>query len=299
MYKLTGILIAFISPALHSWSNILDGYFSNKIFDRISHLIFFTELTNLLFIPIVFFLDKPQNISLNMFCVILLISIIEIFYQYPYYKSLREVDTSIVSSLFSLGKIFIPLFAFIFVGERLNNLQYVGFFIIIISSVFLTLDFKKFVLSKSFFLMFFVSIALSLQGVLYKYLFEYHVSWGSAVIWASLVQFMLSLFVVILPTNYKTLKKSTEKLKDNIKLFFIAQSLSYFGNIIGEYAVFLIPISLERGITSTQPIFTLLFAVIFLKKAPGLFNESIDFYSLCKKIVIFSLVIVGIVLITL
>ena len=35
MYKLTGILIAFISPALHSWSNILDGYFSNKIFIKV------------------------------------------------------------------------------------------------------------------------------------------------------------------------------------------------------------------------------------------------------------------------
>ena len=66
----------------------------------------------------------------------------------------------VVNALFSLGKIAVPFFAFFLVHERISDIQYLGFFIIIFSSLALTLNIRRLHLNTSFFLMLFVSIIL-------------------------------------------------------------------------------------------------------------------------------------------
>lgn len=163
-----GIVLSIIVILFHSCSNIFDNYLSTKIFPRLSNLIFFSGLINLLFLPFCLLFGVPQLLSIQSFGIIFLISFINVFYQYPYYWALKKTDTSIVISLFSLAKIFTPLFAFFFLGEHLKNVQYIGFFLIILSSILLTFDLKKLKFNASVFLMFLVSIALTIQVILYK-----------------------------------------------------------------------------------------------------------------------------------
>lgn len=296
---LFGILSAFLNPISHSWANILDSYLSNKIFERLSTLIFFSSLFGLIFLPIILIIDFPHLIPFSAFIIVFFIALIEVLYQYPYYQALRKGDTSVVASLFSLGKIFIPLFAFLLVSERLHPIQYIGFFIIILSSALLTFDFRKLHFNESLFLMSVVSIILSLQVVLYKYLFIQGISWGSAVFWAGIIQFLTAGIIMLLPKNLKDLMQSKNRLKQIGPLFFLAQFLTWTGNVVGDYAIFLIPVSLVEGIGSTQPIFVLLLAIIFASKAPNIFKEYIGMESIRKKILFFLLIILGVVLITL
>lgn len=55
------------------------------------------------------------------------VSFISVFYLFPYYAALRETDTSVVAALFSLERVFVPLWAYLIVGEVVKPSQYVGF----------------------------------------------------------------------------------------------------------------------------------------------------------------------------
>jgi drug/metabolite transporter (DMT)-like permease len=126
----------------------------------------------------VFIVDPPYMLSGRFFGIALIIAIIEIGYLFPYYWSLREIDTSVVASLFSLGKVFIPLFAFFVLSERLALIQYFGFFLIIGSSAALSFDRTKLKLNRSFFFMAIVSLVLMGEAILYKYSFAAGATWG-------------------------------------------------------------------------------------------------------------------------
>jgi drug/metabolite transporter (DMT)-like permease len=294
-----GIAAAIVTICFHAWANIFDHYFSAKVFTRLSVLIFLSGLVNLFFLPFVFLIDKPEFLSMTSFGVIFLIGLINVFYQYPYYWSLRTTDTSVVTSLFSLGKIFTPLFAFIIVQEHLKSSQYVGFFIIILASIFLTLDFKKLRINREFIFMLMVSILLTLQVVLYKFLFEKSVNWGSSVFWAAIADFIIISFFMIHPKNFGELKNSVEKAKKQAGLFVLNRFFTWGGEVIGLCAIYFIPVSLFEGIESTQPIFVLFFAILFAKKFPDLFNEYLGRDQIGKKALLFLLMISGTILIIL
>jgi drug/metabolite transporter (DMT)-like permease len=121
-------------------------------------------------IPILWILIHPAPLTFPQLIVFIGIAAIEVFYQFPYYKALRHADTSIVVSLFSLGKIFIPLFAFFIVHERLSSLQYSGFVLIIICSLLISMEnVWKIKFNRALIYMIPTAIIIALQTVLEKY----------------------------------------------------------------------------------------------------------------------------------
>ena len=291
---LTGVLMAFATPFVHGWANILDGYFSIKIFKRLTTLIFFSALINIALLPVVFFIDFPHFLSFRLLVIVFIIALIEVIYQYPYYWSLRWTDTSIVSSLFSLGKILVSLFAFLLVGERLNIYQYLGFLVIILSSTFLTLDFKRFHFNSALWLMLIVSIILSLQSVLYKYAFESGASWGSVFTWFSITEFIIAGIFMLSPKNIHDLSMSSNSnTKRALPLVLLAQILTWIGEATSSYALLLIPTSVVKGIDSIQAILVLFYAALFAKWVPKLFREHLGPDGLRKKLVLLILIAVG------
>ena len=297
MLNLWGVFFALVAIILHAWANIFDNYFSSKIFKRLTNLIFFSALVNLLFLPIVLLIDFPKALSFHSLEIIFLISLIDVLYAYPYYWSLRRLDTSVVTSLFSLGKVFTPLFAFFLVREELTLVQYVGFFLVVFSSFLLPLDARRFRLDKAFFYMLLVSILLTLQGVLYKYVFEQGTSWGTAITWTTCLALVIALMPVLHASNRKDFISSTKKVKKLGWLFLLNQGLSWGGEATYTMAIFLMPASIVKGITSTQPIFVLLFAFLFAKDAKYMFREHLGSGALMKKLILFLLVIFGTILI--
>ena len=168
------IFIALLSPLFHGFANILDNYLTNKIFKSVSSLVFLSAFFNFLFLPLIFLIEIPQLPTLEMLPFFILVGLIEVFYLYPYYKALQSEDTSVVSSLFELSKIFIPILAFLFLGEILSIKQYAGIFIIILSSLFLSINRheKLFKFNKAFFLMAGCSLMLSAEAIIYKHIFN-------------------------------------------------------------------------------------------------------------------------------
>ncbi len=297
MIYILGIIAVLVSALLHAGANIIDSYLSNKIFKRLANLIFFSSLFNVFFLPLVFLVAMPKAIDFHSLLIILLISLIEVGYQYPYYWALKRADTSIVVSLFSLGDILTPLFAFLLVGEHLHHSQYVGFFIVTLASFLLTLNIKKLRLNTSLFLMLIVSIILTLQTVLWKYLFEQGLSWSTTIVWKTILQVAIASLFLFVPKNYQEFKGYYKKAKTIGLLFFFNQFLTWGGEVVALFALLVLPASIEKGIGSVQPLFVLLLAFLFAKKLPQVFKEYVGKDMLWRKITLFIVMIIGIFLI--
>lgn len=293
-----GILAAFTTPILHAWANIIDNHLANKLFQKIEPLIFFSAIIELCILPIIIFIDPPHLISLKFAAIIFVISFIEVVYLFPYYYALRHADTSIVASLFSLGKLFVPIFAFLLINEKLSLLQYAGFLILTLSGVILSIDFKKMTLSKALVLMFIVSALLAAQAVLLKYAYEAGMGWGTSIFWITMFQFIISACLFIKPDNLKNLTLSIPKIKAAGKLLLLMEVFTYIGTLGGSYALYLIPVSVAKGISSTQPVFVLIYAFIFSKFYPNFFKEYLGKDGVVKKVILFVLTIVGVLLIS-
>lgn len=292
------ILVALISPILYGAANIMDNYLANRVFRNIWTLLFFSSLCNLLFLPFVFLIDLPSAPTWSVVPYIFLVAIIDYLYIIPYYKSLQTEDTSIVSSLFSLGKIFVPVLAYFLLDEKLHPAQYLGFFIIIFCSAILTLHSrrKKLKLNKAFGYMIFSSLLFSLEAVIYKIMFE-SVSWATGFFWTTLASMFIFPFILLLPNQTRLIKKEFKKYRKFVPLFVLEELLTFGGTAGATLAISLIPVTLEKGIGSLQPFFTLLFGLFLSKVAPQLKNESLSPKAVFKKAVIFIIMILGVVLV--
>jgi drug/metabolite transporter (DMT)-like permease len=291
------ILIASLSPILHGFANILDSYLTNKVFKNIWVLIFYGYLLDLFFLPLIWLIAKPGFPPFKFIPFILLVGLIEVFYLYPYYKSLENDDTSVVASLFSLGKIFIPILAYFFVGEVLQISQYLGFSLIILASTFLTLKHNFHVrLNRSFFYMLFCSLLLSLEAVIYKHIFN-NIDWSTGFFWSQIFAFLSITVFLVTSKSLPIVLEEVGNLKKWLPIFTLERLSTIIGNMAGTYAIALVPVTFGKSIDSTQPFFVLLYALLLKKIWPSIFKETTDLNSILKKLVLFLIMLVGILLV--
>ena len=294
---LTGVAAAFLEPILHGWENILDNYFSNTVFPNLSVLLFFGTILNLLFLPIVLFLDPPHLLSLPTLGIVFIISLIDIVYLFPYYWSLRHTDTSIVVALASLGKISVPIFAFFVLGEQLTVWQYVGFVLIVLSASLLSFDARRFKLNGAFFLMLGVSVILSIQAVLYKSVFESGTNWGSVIAILTFFEIGISGVIMLAANRLSEIAEDFRKIRENLKIFVLQQILSWGGNMGNSYGVSVLPVTVAQAVAGTQPLFVLGYALLFGKRFGKFFKELTGRRELTQKVLLFIAMIIGTVLV--
>lgn len=287
------VLIAFLTPLLHALSCIVDAHFSNNIFKKVPSLVFYATISNIIIIPFLFFFGTPIIPPLEILAILFIISLIEVCYQIPYYHALRNIDTSIVVALFSLGKITIPVLAYFIVDEKLTLIQYCGFGIILLSTFLLNFDIKKLKINIAFFLMLVVSVLLSLSSVLSKYSLQ-SVDFVTVLFWGSLFATSISLSLLFLPQYRTDIISSFPQYKKRIKLFLSNEILNQGGTLAGTIALAHLPVLAVKSIGSSQSIFTLLLGLVLYKIFGNSFKENLTRQEVIKKLISFTAIIIGI-----
>lgn len=287
------VLIAFLTPLLHALSCIVDAHFSNNIFKKVPSLVFYATISNIIIIPFLFFFGTPIIPPLEILAILFIISLIEVCYQIPYYQALRNIDTSIVVALFSLGKISVPVLAYFIVNEKLSLTQYCGFGIILLSTFGLNFDIKKLKINIAFFLMLVVSLLLSSSSVLSKYSLQ-SVDFVTVLFWGSLFATSISLSLLLLPQYRTDIISSFPKYKKRIKLFLSNEILNQGGTLAGTIALAHLPVLAVKSIGSSQSIFTLLLGFVLYKIFGNRFNENLTRQEVIKKLISFITIIIGI-----
>ncbi len=294
------IFLAFLAPAMYAVAEIFDEYLSNRGFKNLSALVFFSCILNFIFIPFLFLVQKPVFPSWNLLWPLIGVALTNLLYLYPYYKSLKIEDTSVVSAFFSFGKIIIPIFAFIFVGEILSIREYIGIGIIILGNVVLALHMtgKKIRLSKAFYMILFASTLLAIEGILFKYMFEQGVNWSMAVGGQLLISCVLGCATLLaFRRTRRHIMEERGKYKSSAKILFSEELFTFLGLAAETYAISLAPVTLVKGIGMAIPIFVLSYTVVVKKFNPKAFHENTKRSVVIRKVFIFGLIILGLFLV--
>ncbi|MBI2102812.1 EamA family transporter [Candidatus Woesearchaeota archaeon] len=290
------IFIVLFGSSLFALSNIFDTYFTNRLFKDTPTLIFYSSVFNLIFVPLIFFFQTPSLPTWSELPFFLLLGLTDIGYRYPYYKALQNDDTSIVVSLFSLGKIFVPLLAFLIVDERLQLTQYFGFLIIVLCSALLTWNGGKTLrFNRSFLYMSLASLILSLEVVIFKYIFA-SASWSTGLTWSLVFSFLFSLPLLSSSRLRRNIIDQVHRFKTNSHFFFLEELATFGGFALYTYVLTFIPVTLMEGVASFQPFFVLLYALLFTTLFPHAFKEKITARDIIKKGLLFIVMVLGVFL---
>lgn len=291
---LIGVLAAFISPASHSLSNIFDAYIIGNLFKKTSTTIFYANITNI-FGPLALLLIGPvQFIPIDVVPYVILISLINVGYLFPYYCALKTTDTSVVAALFSLEKIFIPLWAYMIVNEILLPVQYCGLGIIIIASLVLNIEnTSRIKINKGFWLMLLTAVMLSFENVFYKKILQ-QTDWVSAAFWSAILTCILRWTILFHKPNRLDITKNFQKYKTNFSKFCFIEIFDQLGNLAPVFALSSIPVLVETSISSTQPIFVIIYGYILTKLFGNNFKEKLSHQEIIKKIICFICIAAGV-----
>jgi len=293
------ILGRLFAVGMYAGASINDSHLSNTIFKKIVPLIFYTQLLiYAIALPIVLLFGTPAIPTWDVFVALLLLAMIGVGFQIPYYVALRRVDTSVVVAMFSLSRVLVPITAFFFLGERLSIVQYSGFLVIVVSV--LALNFKrsekKTRLNSAFFLMAIVAVLLSMETILKKFALN-SIDWYSVLFWYLVLGTGVTL-TFLLPKKYrKEITETASSLRKNPKSLGLMLMLNVPPMFSSFWSLGYLPASVHKAIGSLAPIFTLFFNWLMHKFGFGkLSKEEILKKDIARKLFFFAIIIIGVIM---
>src|SRR3989344_5981125 len=171
--------------------------------------------------------------------------------------------------------------------------QYFGFFILIFGSTLLaTHRHGHLKVNVAFFYMLLCSLLLSFEAVLYKYVFN-TIDWSTGFVWPTIFSFIMVLSFLLIKKQRHNIKIQFKNFENKIPIFALEEFFTFGGSAVAVYVISRIPVTLEEGIESFQPIFVLLTALILKPFFPKMFKEHTDRHSIQKKVIIFTAMIIG------
>jgi drug/metabolite transporter (DMT)-like permease len=220
-----------------------------------------------------------------------ILGLLDLLYLIPYYKSLKNIDTSIVVALFALGRIIIPILGYILLDEKLRHTQYFGFFIIILSSILLSSQkIKSLKINKAFCLMILSSLIHSIFLVLEKYTINKDTTWINMMIYPLIFSSIIPFALFISHNIKKEILQNFINFKKNISLFLIMELFSFIGLLTITFILPHISSIAKVSISSSTPIFVLIFGLLLKKYKQLNYIENITPYELRKKLFFFLLI---------
>ncbi len=293
------LIASLLSAVFFGVAVLIESQLSNRTFKHPTTMIFYISLMNAVFLPLVLFVGLPTIPSVWAFGCYVILAAIDVVYLYPFYMSMKVIDTSIVAALFSLGKITIPFMTFLLLGEKLFLEQYIGFVIIVLASVALSIKGNRVPkLNKAFWYMLFASFLRAFYVVLEKYVLEIDDNWINMVIYPSVISGLMPFAFLLFAKWRKDIVKNFPPYVHQFGVFAINEFLCFVGGVCVVYGLSGISAVVSTAITSTQPIFMLAISYFLLKKYGIPLKEKISVQVLEKKLFCFVLIILGVILVT-
>lgn len=293
------ILVSFLSPFCYGLINILNGILIVNDFKKPVTLIFYKALSNSAFIlPLILLWGLPSRPSGYLLGCYFLLGLLDVAYLLPYYRALERIDTSIVGALFSLGRVAIPIMTYLFLDERLSLCQYIGFGIIVLSSIFLSIrNFKLPKINLAFWLMLFSSFLLAIFAVLEKYTVDADTNWINLLFYPALSSSIIVLMFLLRTSSRKEIIVAWIPFKRTFKLFAISALLSFIALSVMVYLLPYISAVTKASISSTMPIFILVTSIVMHRFFGWKLNENITLHSIIKKLAFFTFIIIGVIMV--
>ncbi|MCX6810726.1 MAG: DMT family transporter [Candidatus Berkelbacteria bacterium] len=276
--------------------NINDKYVVSNLVKRpVVPLMFFGFLAIISAI-IVYFISGFGSLSTSNILLGLIGGVVYAGMTLFYFYGIKDSEVSAAIPLFQSSPVFIAIFAAMFLGEHFSFIKYVAIGLIVMSAYLI--GYKKgerFKFSKSFWFMIFAAICCAISQVITKYLV------GFTDYWTVFSYLRIGSFLAIIPLVFIYKNDLVYAAKDNgLKSF----SLMTMSEILNLTAVALMTaaavtgyVTLTNALSSVQPLFVLVFAILISIFYPKILKEEIGRDAIVIKVIAIILMITGAILV--
>lgn len=291
---------ALLAPIFWSACNIFDSKLRKEHIQNSISLAMYTGFLGVLGLVVIpwvgFNLLSGKAVLLT-----LLSGMVYVYAMIPYYKALAIEEASRVVTLWHLTKAWMPLLAFIFLGEHLTNLQYLAFCLIIISALLISAkkETKHFIVSSAL-----------LQAIVAGVLFQVHyllqkpayaeVQYWDVFLWVRLGCVLGALTMLFVPGYYRDFKDSLKRMSAKPASMLLAtEGLNTAGIFLISMALASGPVSLVLALNSFQAAYIFLIAGVLSVLFPKVYKEEFRGLALVAKLLAVALMIASLFIINL
>ena len=285
------IIPAIIATILWSITNIFDKFVIDKeMRDPILASVVF-GMTYLIVYGSISLVKREFFAEPRIMIIAFLAGVVYFLSAWVYYYVISKKEISTVVPVFFSSNIFVLLLAFIFLGERLTAIRYLGVFTVILGSLILSVKNIKHHLRIDLIMVlaFLGAFFTAIRNILLKYATE--VSLWTVYFWVGLG--IGSVAIIFLIIHHPHIRR---KAKFGIGHLSLATVISCFALLFYVYALSLGKVSLVTGFMGIQPLIVFLMAFFLSKFYPKIIHERLSKKELVKKLVSIGIIIVGVIL---
>lgn len=298
------IPFALITPICLAAVNHIDKHLVNTFFKgrSIATLAIISALAGLPTCFLIWLLSPTNVLKINPFHAYLLIlnGCLLIASLIPYFKALELEEASVVSPLSQMIPIISLLLGHIFLNEQVSTLQLFSAGIILAGVLLLSLEInlkKTFhVKKRAFLLMLLFSLALSINGIVFK-IVAIQADFWTTLFWEYVGFLAIALGMLLLIKKFR--QQFLYSLKANrfsiIGINLLNEAFAVIAQTSFHFATLFVPVGIVFSLTEgTQPFFVLFFGILITKFWPHLGEENINKRYLLQKLIALTLMAIGI-----
>ena len=233
-----------------------------------------------------------------------------VFALWAFFASLARAEASrVVPIVGSLIPMFTLAGAFVFLGERLADMTFVGFFILIIATVLLSGGKRGHISHTTIWMSVASALLFALSSITGKAVYE-NAGFLGGFIATRLFDSLTSLFILCVldrEAGREALKIFFPSLQGSSKdkqpgrlaafLAIIGQCLGALGFVLVQYAISMGSASIVNALQAVQYAFLVLFAIAMRSRARALLGEDLERHVLLRKVAALILTALGMYLI--
>lgn len=295
-------LIALINPVVHAFVNHFDKFLLSKYMKggTVGALILFSALFAVFALPIVYVIQPNVigSLSLNQILILMVNGIFLTLAIICYLYAMDLDEASYVAPFFQLIPVFGFIVGYFVLGEVLAGNQFLGGGLIVLGSLFLSLEiqngglrFKR----KLVFLMLLSSFFYAINAVIFKSI-AVEAGFLTSVFWdmAGKFVFGVGLFLFVKSYREQFIYLIKESGKAIVGLNVINEILSLVGEFALILAVLFAPVALVQSVGGLQPMFVLIFGIVITIFFPSFGKESFEKKYLAQKFIGILIITAGV-----
>jgi drug/metabolite transporter (DMT)-like permease len=292
------IIIAIVAYTLFAINGVIDKFLLSKAVRSPAVYAFYIGITGPL--TLVFAPFGLKLISLTDLPIALAGGAAFVGALYFLYKATQQTSISRILPIEGgLVPVFTLAFAYLILGERLTDTQFIAFAFLVTGAV--TISFKrdsKGWHSQALGNAIVAAVLFALSFVLTKYIFD-HYNFVSGLIWTRLGFLGVSLALLVPASLRKAIFQAPKKTTAGNKyLYYGARVTGSLGGFLQNYAISLGSVTIVNAMQGTQYAILLLGTIYLSRHFPKILKEKINRGILAQKVLAIVLISIGLIFLT-
>ncbi len=298
---MTWFLIAFSALIFWSFVNISDQYLVSEFStgERSSGgLVLFSSLIGVVVAVLIgIFTHGVLDVTILDKLLLMLTGGMSIAWVILYLYTLEIEDVSAVVPWFLTVPIFSFILGYIFLGETLTTHQLLGGLVVLMGATIISVDFsaeKRIFKWKSALYMLLSCLMIATSGVIFKFVTISGSFWLSS-FWEYVGLGIVGICLYTMVPKYRN-EFITMNKQGGLRIILLntfSESFTIIGNLLTNYALLLVPVTMVYLVGSFQPAIVLVFTLIGTKFFPAIVNENVSKKVLVPKVLAISVMIIG------